>query len=133
MTTGAFPAQYSVDVALRDGSIIHVRPVRPEDRDGLTAFYAALSQRSRWFRFFSTAIDLGKQVGLAVEVDYRNAFGLVALADGALVGHAQYVRMDDERAEIAFAVGDAMQGRGLATARSLGRAGARGGDLDPAR
>ena len=115
MTAGAFPAQYDVDVALRDGSIVHVRPVRPQDHGDLAAFYWALSERSRWFRFFSTGVNLEDQARRAVEVDYRDAFGLVAVTEAAIVGHAQYIRMDAERAEIAFAVADAMQGRGLAT------------------
>jgi len=50
-----------------------------------------------------------------VELDYRDVFGLVAVTGSTVVGHAQYLRMDAERAEIAFAVSDAMQGRGLAT------------------
>jgi acetyl coenzyme A synthetase (ADP forming)-like protein len=115
VTAGAFPAQYDVDVALRDGSIVQVRPVRPQDQDDLAAFYSALSERSRWFRFFSAGVNLERQAQQSVHLDYRDTFGLVAVTEAAIVGHAQYIRMDAERAEIAFAVSDAMQGRGLAT------------------
>ena len=115
MTVNAFPPQYDVDVGLRDGSVVHVRPVRQQDESDLVAFYSALSDRSRWFRFFSGGVNLERQARRAVDVDYHDTFGLVALTEDAVVGHAQYLRIDGERAEIAFAVADAMQGRGLAT------------------
>ena len=115
MTVDAFPPQYDVDVGLRDGSVVHVRPVRQQDESDLVAFYSALSDRSRWFRFFSGGVNLERQARRAVDVDYHDTFGLVALTEDAVVGHAQYLRIDGERAEIAFAVADAMQGRGLAT------------------
>ena len=115
MTVDAFPSQYAVDVGLRDGSVVHVRPVRQQDQSDLVAFYSALSDRSRWFRFFSAGVNLERQARRAVDVDYHDTFGLVALTEDAVVGHAQYLRIDADRAEIAFAVADAMQGRGLAT------------------
>ena len=44
-------------MVLKDGSALHVRPVRPDDEPGLLAFYAALSEEARLMRFFSPLSD----------------------------------------------------------------------------
>jgi acetyl coenzyme A synthetase (ADP forming)-like protein len=102
---------------LRDGSTLHVRPLRPDDRDALLSFFCSLSEEARGFRFFSPAADLNAAARLALDVDYRDRFGLVATrgTEPALVGHAAYFRAEDERAEIAFAIADELQGHGLGT------------------
>jgi acetate---CoA ligase (ADP-forming) len=117
MSTHAYPAEYESDVALRDGATVHVRPVRPDDEDALRGFLEGLSGRSRWFRFFSEASNLGLAAHEAVDVDHRDRFGLLALAgaERTVVGHAQYVRSTPDAAEIAFAVADSEHGRGLGT------------------
>jgi acetate---CoA ligase (ADP-forming) len=106
------------DVVLRDGSTVRVRPLRVEDETAMEVFLRGLSQRSRVLRFFSAATDLGGQARRAVDVDGARAHGLVALrgAAGEIVGHAGYVRGEGASAEVAFAIADAYQGRGLATA-----------------
>lgn len=38
-----YPAHREADVVLRDGSTVHVRPVRPEDEGAILAFYQGLS------------------------------------------------------------------------------------------
>jgi acetyl coenzyme A synthetase (ADP forming)-like protein len=117
LTATAYPAEFEADVALRDGGTVQVRPVQAQDEDALRAFLEGLSDRSRWFRFFSQASDLSRAAHDAADVDYRDRFGLVALAgpEPTVVGHAQYVRSGPEQAEIAFAVADSHQGHGLGT------------------
>ncbi len=104
-------------MTLRDGSTVHVRPLRPDDRPDLAAFFNRLSPDSRAFRFFSAAADIERAATLATDVDYADTYGLVASrgADGRLVGHGTYARGGGDRAEIAFAVAEELQGRGLAT------------------
>jgi hypothetical protein len=41
-----YPAQWEADVVLRDGSMAHVRPIRPEDADGVRRFHARQSAES---------------------------------------------------------------------------------------
>jgi acetyl coenzyme A synthetase (ADP forming)-like protein len=112
-----YPAHREADVVLRDGSTVHVRPVREGDEAAVLEFLGGLSEESRWLRFFSGFPNLEQAARWAVDVDYRDRFGLVvtAGADGRIVGHAAYARTEPDRAEIAFAVADAFQGRGLAT------------------
>jgi ATP-grasp domain len=80
------------DIALRDGSTVHVRHVEPSDTDALAAFYGGLSEESRVFRFFSAAADLRAAASRSAEA--RDGRGLVATIDGRdhIVGHAEYIR-----------------------------------------
>ena len=118
-------------VMLRDGSTVGVRSVEPDDELAMLAFLQALSERSRLFRFFSAGADLAGQARSFATADGVEAFGLIATAGGAgeIVGHAAYVRESGEAAEVAFAIADTYQGRGLATtllAHLAARASARG-------
>ncbi len=104
---------------LRDGSTVHVRPVRPGDREALKTFLERLSPDSRSLRFFSLGVNLDGAAEWAADVDYDLRFGLVALSGTrqAVVGHATWNRSDtaDDRAEVAFEIADAYQGNGLGT------------------
>ena len=113
MTT-SYPAHREVDVALRDGSTVHVRPARPDDRDALLDFLTALSPDSRRFRFFSLGTNLQTAATWAAEVDYEKRYGLVATSgpDQHVVGHAAYELTDGDRAEVAFEVADEFKGMG---------------------
>ena len=112
-----YPVHREADVVLRNGSTVRVRPVRAEDHDGLLVFLRGLSPDSIFFRFFSGSVDLEKAARWAVDVDYRNRYGLVATSgpEASIVGHGTYQSTGDGRAEIAFAVSDSLQGQGLGT------------------
>jgi acetate---CoA ligase (ADP-forming) len=112
-----YPAHREADVALRDGATVHVRPVRPADEEAILRFLEGLSDQSRWLRFFSASVDFSRAARWATDVDYVDRYSLVAIsgADQIIVGHGAYDRTDPGRAEVAFAVADAFQGRGLAT------------------
>jgi acetate---CoA ligase (ADP-forming) len=117
MTPVGYPAERAVDVVLRDGSTIHVRPVLPGDTKAIQAFLERLSPDSRAFRFFTLGVDLHAAAELAAQVDYVDAYGVIALAgpEERVVGHACWVREGPDTAEIAFATADELQGHGLAT------------------
>ncbi|HEY8204198.1 MAG TPA: GNAT family N-acetyltransferase [Pyrinomonadaceae bacterium] len=107
------------DVVLRDGSTVRVRVMRPEDEKLLFTLFKSLSAESRWLRFLSSASEsaLAAEAHREACVDYRHTFGLIALtgAEDRIVGHAFYTAMSGDRAEVAFAIADDYQGRGLAT------------------
>ncbi len=115
--SNGYPASREADVILRDGSTVHVRPVRDQDRGALADFFAALTDASRGLRFFTAAANVDAQADLAVDVDYADRYGLVATRgeDAVPLGHGAYFRSSEDRAEVAFAVSDALQGRGLGT------------------
>ncbi|HSS43097.1 MAG TPA: GNAT family N-acetyltransferase [Solirubrobacterales bacterium] len=115
MSSG-YPAHREADVVLHDGSTVHLRSVRPDDEEGLREFLAGLGAESRAFRFFSGAVDLGRAAAAFADVDYARRYGLVAVRGGrGIVGHGLYVGGHEGRAEVAFAVGEELQGRGLGT------------------
>ena len=103
------------DIVLRDGSTVHVRPTTAEDVPRLRAFLDSLSDRSRWFRFFSAGVDLDDAARRAA--DPGEGLSLLALRgpEGTVVGHGTYIRAGSGRAEVAFAVADAWHGHGIAT------------------
>ena len=113
------PRHHDTDGVLRDGLTVHVRPVRAEDAPAVRAFFERLSPESIALRFFSGFPDLDRAVRWATDVEDQHRYGLVATssADGRVVAHAGWEREPDrpERAEIAFAIADAMQHNGLGT------------------
>lgn len=96
---------------------MHIRPVRPQDRPSLLTFLEGLSEESRYLRFFAGAVDLERHASWAADVDYVTRYGLLVTAgpDATVVGHAAAMRTGPDRAEVAFAVADEYQGRGLGT------------------
>ncbi len=128
-----YPADRQADVVLRDGSTATIRPIRPDDQPSLISFLESLSDESRYLRFFSGAVNLKQAAANATSVDYRDRYGLVATAgeDSTIIANASYIKTGADRAEVAFAVGDAYQGHGLGTlllgqlAEAAGQAGIR--------
>ena len=103
------------DIALRDGSTVHVRPVGPEDVERILCFLGELSDEARSFRFFTGAADLGQMARLFTETRGGTSLLAVTADDGHVVGHGQYFPDGTGGAEVAFAVADHWQGRGIAT------------------
>ncbi len=106
-----------VDVELRDGSTVRVRPVRADDVDALTTFLRALSPDARRYRFFGS-VNIESAARAMGAGGGPEDHGLVALTGvpQRIIGHAQYMREPGGTvAEVAFAVADAFQGRGLGT------------------
>ena len=108
--------RHASDVALRDGSTVHVRPVTADDRDAIAALLSSMSPDSLYFRGCGR-VDTDWLSDWAVDIDTPDRFGLVVTAGSppAIVAHAGYVRMDEHRAEIAFEVADALHGHGIGT------------------
>ena len=108
-------ADGAVDVALRDGSALHVRPVVAADAPAMRTFFEGLSLKSVGLRFFGVP-NFDWAAKWAVETDDAGRYALVATGPGHLiVAHGAYVRIDGGRAEVAFVVADAWQGHGIAT------------------
>jgi GNAT superfamily N-acetyltransferase len=102
-------------VTLRDGSAVTIRPVSTEDESALRSFLDGLCLETRRLRFFTGGADIESAAHMAVLNDISH-YGLIAHDElGVLVGHASYIQLDDERAEVAVEVADHLHGRGLGT------------------
>src|SRR5512143_995171 len=111
------PERYESDVVLKNGSTLHLRPARPEDAAGLLEFFRALSPESPYLRFLGVPpFDLARAESLA-RSDSESQFGLVGETRQGIValGHFHRDPENPERAEVAFAVADALQGQGIGT------------------
>ncbi len=98
-----------------------VRPIRPDDKERLLGAFERSSRESRYRRFFSPTARLSAaQLRYLTEIDHHGHEALQAVDprtnDG--VGVARFVRSPDDStiAEVAVAVVDDWQGRGLASA-----------------
>jgi acetate---CoA ligase (ADP-forming) len=114
--TARYPSERQADIVLRDGATVHVRPIRADDEPAMRSFLESVSPDSIWFRFFGT-VKLDWAARWSVNVDYADRFGLVVETGDppSIIAHAAYVRIDYNRAEVAFLVADAWQGCGIST------------------
>jgi RimJ/RimL family protein N-acetyltransferase len=107
-------------VALRDGTLVRMRPIEAGDAPRLVALYDHLSRDSRYQRFFSVMQRLPPDwARFLANVDYRTRLALVVEAPDdadALIAVARYESTDAlDTAEVAFVVLDGWQDRGLGT------------------
>jgi acyl-CoA synthetase (NDP forming)/RimJ/RimL family protein N-acetyltransferase len=110
----ADPARWEADVVLRDGSVGHVRPIRPDDADLLRTFHSAQSEESIYLRFFAPIRELSdRDVFRFTNVDNVDRVALVMTVSGAIVGIGRWDRFDRTSAEVAFNISDHFQGRGI--------------------
>jgi RimJ/RimL family protein N-acetyltransferase len=108
-------------LVLRDGSRIHMRPIRADDSARLQTFHAGLSLETIVLRFFHFVPQLAREAAdRFTHVDYADRMALVATIETApeeqIVGVVRYERIGPSNAEVAFVVADAWQGHGIATA-----------------
>jgi acyl-CoA synthetase (NDP forming)/RimJ/RimL family protein N-acetyltransferase len=109
-----YPAEYEADVVLRDGATAHLRPITPADADLLVAFYARVSEQSKYYRFFAPYPELSERdVARFTQVDYHDRLALIVTVGDEMIGVGRYERTGRHTAEVAFLIEDAHQGRGL--------------------
>lgn len=114
-------ARFDRRVALRDGTLARVRPIRADDEPRLAALYERLSRDTRYQRFFTVRQRLPPDwVHFLANVDYRARLALVVESPAdpdALIAVARYESASSEpgTAEVAFVVQDGWQDRGLGT------------------
>jgi acetyl coenzyme A synthetase (ADP forming)-like protein len=111
---------YSAHEVLRDGGSIYVRAIRPDDKERLLDHFRHMSQDSIYHRFFGLKHSLSEQdLVRFTEIDFVSHVALVATLrvgdDERFIGVGRYVVTGPGSAEVAFAVLDEHQGRGIGT------------------
>ena len=110
-----YPREWEADVLLADGGTARLRPIRPSDAGLLVAFYDRVSPESKYLRFFAPYPRLSRRdVKRFTEVDYVNRVALILTLGDEMIGVGRWDRLENDKAEIAFLVEDAHQGRGVA-------------------
>lgn len=119
----AGPSSSGVEIAVRDGARVSIRPIRPEDEPQMAVFHAGLSARSVYQRYFHvTSLEqrvTHARLALTCRVDPAVGLALVAVHEGGpdapeVVGLGRLTRTQPaDTAEIALLVRDDWQGRGL--------------------
>ncbi len=118
-------------VELTDGSSVTIRPIELADAYRVRRMFDRLSPETVYHRFFAPVPPPRAETLIHLAgVDHDRREALVAVHGGEVVGVAQYEEPNrDREVEVAVAVEDAWQDRGLGTAllRRLARIGARRG------
>ena len=106
-----------LDIVLRDGSTLAMRPAVVDDVDGLVAFTTELSQESRYYRFFGIPSVTRASMERLVPTTPAAGTAVVGESAGRIVAFAGFypVPRVSGRAEVALAIADALQGRGIGT------------------
>ncbi len=120
MAIHPYPAHLATQWHLDDGTVLCVRPIRPEDAASTQAFVRGLSDQSRYFRFMHALHELSTELLVRyTQIDYDREMALIAIREtqegpGGQVGVARYTANPDRLScEFALAVADAWQGRGI--------------------
>ncbi|WP_343054480.1 GNAT family N-acetyltransferase [Pararobbsia alpina] len=107
-------------MTLRNGRRATVRPIRPEDKDGLEAAFEHLSAEARYTRFFTAVRTLPEKVfDSATHPAPDREVALVALSDEgprqSIIGGARYaLTPGNNSCEFAVTLADDWHGLGLA-------------------
>jgi GNAT superfamily N-acetyltransferase len=113
-------AMHTTTFAIGSGTAIDVeiRALAPADREGLAQAFSRLSEQTRRRRFHGLARRLGESdLDRLTQIDHHEHEALAAVApdSGRIVGVARYIVLPHHprAAEVAIAVDDEWQGRGI--------------------
>src|SRR5687767_11045927 len=103
---------------LRDGSTATIRVATVEDAPAMADFFHRLSPESRAHRFFTVSEPAADFVrSLCDSSDPHTQLTLVVIRrsgpSDTIVGAGSYIRRDGKTAEVAMAVDDKLQGKGI--------------------
>ena len=113
-------ANYIAAEGLRDGAVLEIRALRPSDRAGMIEAIGRFSNEALYRRFFAPKRNFSERdIDFFLNVDFKSHVALVAVlvenGQQVIVGGSRYVVCGPGRAEVAFAIDDPHQKRGIAT------------------
>jgi acetyltransferase len=119
-----YPTEYVSPWTMKDGTVVTIRPIRPEDEPLMVKFHETLSERSvylRYFYFFSLSSRVAhERLFRMCFVDYDRGMALVADRENAdsgareILGVGRLTKLHGKNeAEVAVLVTDRYQSRGL--------------------
>ena len=118
----AYASGFRARAALRDGTAVCLRAIRPDDKERMRTAFGKLSPQTVYKRFFHHMTDLTSgALREATELDFRDHVSLALTVEDEtrekLIALGQFVRIGPgaDCAEVAFVVADDYQRRGAAT------------------
>ncbi len=116
-----YPSQYEDTFTARSGEQVFVRPIRPDDEPMMREMFYDFSEQTKYLRYHAALKSMPhSKLQVFCTVDYSSEMALIGLCgkpgEEQVVGVGRYM-MDAEgqSAEVAFAVADAWQRKGLGT------------------
>ena len=124
MAIRPYPKQYIASWRMKDGTLVTIRPIRPEDEPAMVHFHETLSDQSVYYRYFHM-MNLEHRVRherlmRTCFIDYDREMALVAERRDPETGDSEILAVSRmtkvqwaNEAEVAIIVNDQWQGRGL--------------------
>lgn len=117
----AYPGEFAFDLLLRDGEVVQMRPIKPDDLELEQDFITRVGPQSLYFRFFKAKRELSpEELRYFTNVDYDDRMAFIVLDGDDMVAVGRYDVIPGKKtgdggrvAEVAFLVQDDMQGRGI--------------------
>ena len=116
-----YPAQYEETIKTPDGEDIFVRPIRTDDESMMRDMFYSFSAQTKYLRYHSALKTMPhNKLQVFCTVDYQSEMALIALQGSPgqerVVGVGRYMTDPEQTAaEVAFAVNDDWQRKGLGT------------------
>lgn len=118
-----YPMELEKDIVARDGRLIRLRPIRPEDEPALQAFVRAMTTEDSRMRFFSVLKELDHRFAARLtHLDFDREMALIAVeleADITNIIGVVRISSDPERTHAEFAVTIRSDLKGLGLGRLL--------------
>lgn len=112
----AYPAHWEADVLLSDGRAARLRPIRPQDRELVLAFYGRVSSESKYMRYLAAREYLTDgDLARILFADFHDRVVFAVTMGGQIIAIGDFGRLSPQEAELAFLVEDVHHGRGLGT------------------
>jgi acetyltransferase len=112
-----YPKEWERELALRDGTPILVRPVRPEDEPLYQRFFTEVTAQDLRLRFFAPVKEFGHAfIARLTQIDYARAMAFIAIeqATGDMLGGVRlHADANYERGEYAILLRSDLKGKGL--------------------
>jgi acetyltransferase len=112
-----YPKEWERRATLPDGTLIFLRPVRPDDEPLYRSFFARVTPDDLRLRFFAPVKEFSHAfIARFTQIDYARAMAFIAIreATGEMLGVVRvHVSTDAETGEYAALVRSDMKGHGL--------------------
>ena len=112
-----YPKKYITHRTLKNGLLVTLRPIKPEDEAGFNELFKSLSEESVRFRFFEIIKEMSHDtLSRYCNLDYDREIAIVAELqnDGRLIGVVRLIPdLDMKHGEFAIMVGDSWHSLGL--------------------